>query len=124
MVGNHGKIYSHIETPQDAVALCAILFSEVIRYPNMFFHNILMMQHFKTWDDFCSYHPMVKGGTWKNQGKNSNESFQRGMKIPEKVKNREHENHLFCVKEMIKDEEKRCTPFQLELTIGCTYICI
>ncbi|XP_057210398.1 uncharacterized protein si:dkey-211g8.8 [Triplophysa rosa] len=119
VVGNHGKVYSQIETPQDAVALCAVLFSEVIRYPNMFFHNILMMQQFKTWDDFCNYHPMVKGGTWKYQGKSSNisqqENLHKGIKIPEKVKNREHENHLFCVKEIIKDKENRCSPFQLNL---------
>lgn len=117
IVGNHGKVYSNIKTHQDAVALCAILFSEVMRYPNMFFHNILMIQYFKTWDDFCSHHPMVRGGTWKNQGKNSNESqqdnLQRDIKIPEKVKNREHKNHLICVKEIIKDKEKRCTHFQL-----------
>lgn len=113
IVGNHHKMYNSVLTPQDAIVVCAILFSEVIRYPNMFFHNILMMQHFKTWDDFCNYHPMVIGGAWKNQGKNRNK-IQQGIQIPDKVKHREHENHSFFVKKMLEDKEKRCTPFQLK----------
>lgn len=37
MNGNLAKVDRYIQTPQDAIALCAVLFSEVIRYPDMFF---------------------------------------------------------------------------------------
>ncbi len=37
MNGNRDKVDRYIQTPQDAIALCAVLFSEVIRYPDMFF---------------------------------------------------------------------------------------
>lgn len=117
MTGNHKKIRSYIKTAQDAIAICAVLFSEVIRYPNMFFHNILMTQHYKTWDEFCDYHPMIKGGTWKCQGENRDisqkENLQQGENVPDKVKQCEQETLVNCVKNMIGDKVKRSTPFQL-----------
>ncbi|XP_067268089.1 uncharacterized protein si:dkey-211g8.8 [Chanodichthys erythropterus] len=107
MVGNHDKVKSYVQTPEDATAICAILFSEVIRYPDMFFHNILMMMHYKSWDEFCDYHPMVTGGTWKHQGED----------VPKKVEKRKHQNLLFCAKKIIRNEGKRDTLFQVNSTV-------
>lgn len=92
MVGNHDKVNSLVQTPQDAIAVCAILFSEVIRYPNMLFHNILMMLYYKSWDDFCDHHPMVRGGSWKHQNND----------VPAKVKRIEKNNLLFFANEMMR----------------------
>lgn len=115
MTGNHKKMDSHIKDPQDAIAICAVLFSEVIRYPNMFFHNILMTQHFKPFNEFCDYHPMMKGGTCKCQGKTRDisqiENLQQGENIPEKVKKCEQETLIICIQKM--REKKKCTPFEL-----------
>lgn len=107
MVGNHDKVKSYVQTPEDATAICAILFSEVIRYPDMFFHNILMMMHYKSWDEFCDYHPMVTGGTWKHQRED----------VPKKVEKRKHQNLLFCAKKIIRNEGKRDTLFQVTSTV-------
>ncbi|XP_051727990.1 uncharacterized protein si:dkey-211g8.8 [Ctenopharyngodon idella] len=107
MVGNHDKVKSYVQTPEDATAICAILFSEVIRYPDMFFHNILMMIHYKSWDKFCDYHPMVTGGTWKHQRED----------VPIKVKKRKHQNLLFCAQKIIRNEGKRDTLFQVTSTV-------
>ncbi len=65
MNGNRDKVDRYIQTPQDAIALCAVLYSEVIRYRDMFFHNILLMQHLKSWEEFHDNHPMLTGGSWK-----------------------------------------------------------
>lgn len=89
MMGNN-TYSSSINKPQDAILLCAILFSEVIRNPKMFFHNILLMQCFKSWGDFRDHHPMLTGGSWKHQGE----------KTPEKVIKREEESLICCVKKM------------------------
>jgi len=56
----------------------------------MFFHNILMMAHYKSWDEFCDYHPMV---TWKNQGKT-----ERSEKS--KVEKRKDKNILSCAEKI------------------------
>ncbi len=103
--GNHDKVESYVLTPQDAIAVCAILFSEVIRYPSMFFHNILLMHYYKSWSEFCDYHPMVTGGSWKHQSKEG--------KVPEKVVKREQENLVFCATKIMSDEGKRGTLFQV-----------
>lgn len=105
--GNHDKVESCVLTPQDATAVCAILFSEVIRYPSMFFHNILLMHFYKSWREFCDYHPMVTGGSWKHQNKEG--------KVPEKVLKREQENLVFLAKKIMRDEGKRGTLFQVTL---------
>ncbi|XP_056120165.1 uncharacterized protein si:dkey-211g8.8 [Rhinichthys klamathensis goyatoka] len=110
MVGNHDKVHSYVQTPQDAIAICAILFSEVIRYPDMFFHNILMMAHYKSWNEFCDYHPMVTGGSWKNQGKT-----ERSEKS--KVEKRKDKNILSCAEKILRDEGKRDTLFQVTSTV-------
>lgn len=102
--GKHDKVSSHVKIPQDATAICAVLFSEVIRYPDMFFHNILMMHHFKTWSQFTDSHPMLEGGTWKCQ--------QSG---PKKVKYKEQINLNNYISSMLKDGENTATPFQLEV---------
>jgi hypothetical protein len=102
MNGNRDKVDRYIQTPQDAIALCAVLFSEVIRYPAMFFHNILLMQHLKSWEEFHDNHPMLTGGSWKGG------SSKRGQVIvPEKVRRREEKNLLSCVKKIMSHEEKR-----------------
>ncbi|XP_050991949.1 uncharacterized protein si:dkey-211g8.8 isoform X1 [Labeo rohita] len=105
IMGNHDKVESHVRTLQDAIAVCAVLFSEVIRYPSMFFHNILFMQYYKSWSEFCDYHPMVRGGSWKRQ---SNDK-----KVPEKVLQIEQKNLVFCAKKIISGEGKRSTLFQV-----------
>ncbi|XP_058610598.1 uncharacterized protein LOC131526351 [Onychostoma macrolepis] len=103
--GNHDKVESYVLTPQDAIAVCAVLFSEVIRYPDMFFHNILLMQCYKSWNEFCDYHPMVTGGSWKYQ---NNEE-----QVPEKVVKRKQENLVFCAKKIMSSEGKRSTLFHV-----------
>lgn len=103
--GNHDKVESYVLTPQDAIAVCAILFSEVIRYPSMFFHNILLMHYYKSWSEFCDYHPMVTGGSWKHQSKEG--------KVPEKVVKREQENLVSCAQKIMSDEGKRGTLFHV-----------
>lgn len=103
--GNHDKVESYVLTPQDAIAVCAVLFSEVIRYPSMFFHNILLMHYYKSWSEFCDYHPMVTGGSWKHQRKEG--------KVPEKVVKREQENLVSCAKKIMSSEGKRGTLFQV-----------
>lgn len=106
MNGNHDKVYRYIQTPQDAIALCAVLFSEVIRYPDMFFHNILLMQYLKSWEEFHDNHPMLTGGSWKGG------SSKPGQVIaPEKVKLREKKNLFSCVKKIMRHEEIRGTLF-------------
>ncbi|XP_016348233.1 uncharacterized protein LOC107693383 [Sinocyclocheilus anshuiensis] len=104
IMGNHDKVESYVLTPQDATAVCAVLFSEVIRYPDMFFHNILLMHYYKSWSEFCDHHPMVTGGSWKHQ---SNEV------VPEKVVKRKQENLVFCAKRIMSSEGKRSTLFQV-----------
>lgn len=113
MVGNHDKVQSSVQTPQDATAICAILFSEVIRNPDMFFHNILMMEHYKSWNEFCDYHPMVIGGSWKNQGKKV--KCQQAEKS--KVEDRKDKNILSCVEKILRDEGKRYTLFKVTSTV-------
>ncbi len=103
--GKHGG--SYIGTPQDATALCAVLFSEVIRYPDMFFHNILLMQHLKTWDEFYENHPMLTGGSW-----NVESSDPDAVNAPEKVKERKQKNISNYVKKM-RDKDKTGTLFQI-----------
>lgn len=113
MVGNHDKVKSSVQTPQDATAICAILFSEVIRYPDMFFHNILMMVFYKSWNEFCDHHPMVTGGSWKNQGKK--------VKCPRsgksKVEKRKDKNILSCAEKILRDQGKRDSLFQVTFTV-------
>ncbi|XP_067281123.1 uncharacterized protein si:dkey-211g8.8 [Pseudorasbora parva] len=104
--GNHDKVESYVQTSQDATAICAILFSEVIRYPDMFFHNILLMECYKTWNEFCDYHPMVTGGSWKCQDED----------VPKKVKKREQKNLLYFAEKIMRNEEKRDTLFQITYT--------
>ncbi|XDV34142.1 hypothetical protein PO909_004340 [Leuciscus waleckii] len=104
MVGNHDKVKSCVQTSQDAIAICAILFSEVIRYHDMFFHNILMMVLYKSWNEFCDYHPMVTGGSWKNQG---------GKKVKSKVEERKDKNITFCAEKILRDQGKRYSLFQV-----------
>ncbi|XP_073678349.1 uncharacterized protein [Garra rufa] len=103
IMGNHDKVKSYALMPQDAITVCAVLFSEVIRYPCMFFHNILMMEHYKSWSEFRFYHPMVTGGSWKHQSK----------EVPEKVVKREQDNLVLCAKKIMSDEGKRGTLFQV-----------
>ncbi|XP_056335333.1 uncharacterized protein si:dkey-211g8.8 [Danio aesculapii] len=105
MVGNHDKVNSLVQTPQDAIAVCAVLFSEVIRYPNMLFHNILMMLYYKSWDDFYDHHPMVRGGSWKHQNND----------VPEKVKRIEKDNLLFFAKEMMLRGMNKSALFQVSV---------
>lgn len=107
MVGNHDKVNKYVQTPQDAIAVCAVLFSEVIRYPNMLFHNILMMLYYKSWNEFCDYHPMVRGGSWKHQNND----------VPEKVKKIEKDNLLFFAKEMMRDGMNNGVLFQLSVSM-------
>ncbi|ROL41323.1 hypothetical protein DPX16_0211 [Anabarilius grahami] len=83
---------SCINQPQDAILVCAILYSEVIRNHKMFFHNILLMQCVKSWHDFCDNHPMLTGGTWKDQGKDE--------KTQTKVIKREEESLIYCANKM------------------------
>ncbi|KAL1279290.1 hypothetical protein QQF64_025963 [Cirrhinus molitorella] len=104
MNGNHDKVNSYIQTPQDAIALCAVLFSEVIRYPDMFFHNILLMQHLKSWEDFHDQHPMLTGGSWKGGSRNRGQVI-----VPEKVKQREVKNLVSYIKKIISHMENRGT---------------
>ncbi|XP_026145875.1 uncharacterized protein LOC113120150 [Carassius auratus] len=106
--GHHDKVESCVLTPQDAIAVCAILFSEVIRYPSMFFHNILLMHCCKSWSEFSNYHPMVTGGSWKHQNKEE---------PPEKVVKREQENLVVCAKKIMRDEWKRGTLFKVTLQV-------
>ncbi|XP_043073929.1 uncharacterized protein si:dkey-211g8.8 [Puntigrus tetrazona] len=108
MTGNHDKVESYVLTPQDAIAVCAVLFSEVIRYPRMFFHNILLMEYYKSWSEFCDYHPMVTGGSWKHQSKD---------KVPGKVLQKEQENLLFCAKKIMSDEGKRSNLFKVTSSV-------
>ncbi len=89
MNGNRDKVDRYIQTPQDAIALCAVLYSEVIRYRDMFFHNILLMQHLKSWEEFHDNHPMLTGGSWKG---GSSEPGQET--VPEKVQTREEKKPL------------------------------
>lgn len=107
MVGNHDKVESSVQTPEDATAICAVLFSEVIRYPDMFFHNILMMVLYKSWANFRNYHPMLTGGSWKHQGD----------KVPKKVKKREKQIILFFVEKIKRNEGKRDNLFQVTCTV-------
>ncbi|KAK2887484.1 hypothetical protein Q8A67_015712 [Cirrhinus molitorella] len=107
MVGNHDKVESYVRTSQDATAVCAVLFSEVIRYPSMFFHNIVLMHLYKSWSEFCDYHPMVTGGSWKHQRQNNDK------KAPKKVLNREQENLVFCAKKIMSNEGKIGNLFQV-----------
>ncbi|XP_077051428.1 uncharacterized protein LOC143701746 [Siphateles boraxobius] len=116
MVGNHDKVKSYVQSPQDATAICAILFSEVIRYPDMFFHNILMMVHYKSWNEFCDYHPMVTGGSWKNQGKKVKCPRSKKSKVSE-VEKRKHKNILSCAEKILRDQGKRDTLFQVTSTV-------
>ncbi len=106
MNGNHDKVDRYIQTPQDAIALCAVLFSEVIRYPDMFFHNILLMQHLKSWEEFHDNHPMLTGGSWKGGSSKPDQVI-----VPEKVKQREEKNLFSCVKNIMRHQEKRGTLF-------------
>ncbi len=106
MNGNHDKVDRYIQTPQDAIALCAVLFSEVIRYPDMFFHNILLMQHLKSWEEFHDNHPMLTGGSWKGGSSKPDQVI-----VPEKVKQREEKNLFSCVKNIMRRQEKRGTLF-------------
>lgn len=106
MKGNHDKVDRYIQTPQDAVALCAVLFSEVIRYPDMLFHNILLMQHLKSWEEFHDNHPMLTGGSWKGGS-----SKQGQVIVPEKVKQRQEKNLHSCVKKIMRHKEERATLF-------------
>ncbi len=104
MNGNRDKVDRYIQTPQDAIALCAVLFSEVIRYPDMFFHNILLMQHLKSWEEFHDNHPMLTGGSWKGGSSKPDQVI-----VPEKVKQREEKNLFSCVKNIMRRQEKRGT---------------
>ncbi len=106
MNGNRDKVDRYIQTPQDAIALCAVLFSEVIRYPDMFFHNILLMQHLKSWEEFHDNHPMLTGGSWKGGSSKPDQVI-----VPEKVKQREEKNLFSCVKNIMRRQEKRGTLF-------------
>ncbi len=106
MNGNRDKVDRYIQTPQDAIALCAVLYSEVIRYRDMFFHNILLMQHLKSWEEFHDNHPMLTGGSWKG---GSSEPGQET--VPEKVQTREEKNLFSCVKKIMRHKEKRGTLF-------------
>lgn len=106
MNGNRDKVDRYIQTPQDAIALCAVLFSEVIRYPDMFFHNILLMQHLKSWEEFHDNHPMVTGGSWKGGSSKPGQVI-----VPEKVKQREEKNLFSFVKKIMRRKEKRGTLF-------------
>ncbi|XP_051526410.1 uncharacterized protein si:dkey-211g8.8 isoform X1 [Myxocyprinus asiaticus] len=119
IMGYHDKVSSYVKTPQDAIAVCAILFSEVIRYPDMFFHNILLMWCLKSWDEFCDHHPMITGGSWKCQGESKNaskkENLQQRNSVPDKVKKRKQKNILFCAKKIMRDEDKINTLFQIEV---------
>ncbi len=101
MNGNRDKVDRYIQTPQDAIALCAVLFSEVIRYPDMFFHNILLMQHLKSWEEFHDNHPMLTGGSWKGGSSKPDQVI-----VPEKVKQREEKNLFSCVKNIMRRQEK------------------
>ncbi len=106
MNGNRDKVDRYIQTPQDAIALCAVLFSEVIRYPDMFFHNILLMQHLKSWDEFHDNHPMLTGGSWKGGSSKPDQVI-----VPEKVKQREEKTLFSYVKKLMRHKEKRGTLF-------------
>lgn len=84
IMGNENKVYSSVKSQDDAIAIAAVLFSEVIRNPEMFFHNILLLYLLKSWDDFRCKHPMVRGGSWKHQATREN--------LPEKVIEKTREN--------------------------------
>ncbi len=113
MNGNHDKVDRYIQTPQDAIALCAVLFSEVIRYPDMFFHNILLMQHLKSWEEFHDNHPMLTGGSWKGGSSKPDQVI-----VPEKVKQREEKKPLQLCQEYNEDvrrKEELCSTVLLKM---------
>ncbi|XP_077061790.1 uncharacterized protein LOC143714457 [Siphateles boraxobius] len=100
--GNHGKVDLSIQVSGDATALCAVLFSEVIRYPKVFYLNILMMETFKSWQEFKDNHPMLTGGSCKNLNQNNS--------VPVKVREREEKLLHTCALKMI-DRGKRSVKF-------------
>ncbi|XP_036423235.1 uncharacterized protein si:dkey-211g8.8 [Colossoma macropomum] len=85
IIGNHNKVDCCVQSPEDAIAIGAVLFSEVIRNPEMFLHNFVLIHLLKSWDDFHRHHPMVTGGSWKHQGNNEN--------LPKKVIKKTQENY-------------------------------
>ncbi|XP_022521849.2 uncharacterized protein si:dkey-211g8.8 [Astyanax mexicanus] len=72
IMGNQKKVSSFVRSPEDAIAVAAVLFSEVIRNPEMFFHNFVLMHLLKSWDDFHYKHPMLTGGSWKDKASREN----------------------------------------------------
>ncbi|KAL7826279.1 hypothetical protein AOLI_G00314880 [Acnodon oligacanthus] len=85
IIGNHRKVDRFVQSPEDAIAIGAVLFSEVIRNPEMFLHNFVLIHLLKSWDDFHHHHPMVTGGSWKHQGNNEN--------LPKKVIEKTRSNY-------------------------------
>ncbi|XP_017581067.1 uncharacterized protein si:dkey-211g8.8 [Pygocentrus nattereri] len=85
IIGNHKKVDCFVQSPEDAIAIGAVLFSEVIRNPEMFLHNFVLIHLLKSWDDFHHNHPMVTGGSWKHQGNNEN--------LPKKVIEKTQNNY-------------------------------
>ncbi len=70
------------------------------------FHNILLMQHLKSWEEFHDNHPMLTGGSWKGGSSKPDQVI-----VPEKVKQREEKNLFSCVKNIMRRQEKRGTLF-------------
>ncbi len=107
MNGNRDKVDRYIQTPQDAIALCAVLFSEVIRYPDMFF----------------SQHPPdaaleVMGGVSWQSSHVDRRIMERWIKqarprdwFQKRFKQREEKNLFSCVKNIMRRQEKRGTLF-------------
>ncbi|XP_039536289.1 uncharacterized protein si:dkey-211g8.8 [Pimephales promelas] len=96
ITGNHDKVLSSIQEFGDAIAVCAVLYSEVIRNPNMCFLNILMMVTFKSWQEFKDNNPMLTGGSWKHQDN----------KVPEEVREREKILLYTCVEKIIRRDQE------------------
>ncbi len=89
MNGNRDKVELYPDSSRRH-ALCAVLFSEVIRYPDMFFHNILM-QHLKSWEEFHDNHPCWQEDHGKvDQASQTKWLFQKRL-------NREKKKPFSCV---------------------------
>ncbi|KAI4901276.1 hypothetical protein NFI96_022175 [Prochilodus magdalenae] len=96
VIGNHTKVNCSVKSPEDAIAIGAVLFSEVIRNPEMFFHNIVLIYPLKSWDDFCLHHPMVTGGSWKLQADSKN--------LPKKVTEKMQDNLRAFVQRFLREK--------------------
>lgn len=95
MNGNRDKVDCYIQTPQDAIALCAVLFSEVIRYPDMFFFTT--SSWCSTWNHGRSFMTIIP--CWQeDHGKVDQAS--RAKWLFQKRLNREKKKKLFsCFQE-------------------------